>query len=168
MYPLSARNQVLFLTLFLLFTTLSAHADGKPGDVNALAGIKEVKAVYDLRVKEPKRFSFFLDVISQTYDSIREQGRQPVFVVAVRGPSIRFLTTETWSFSENEQKFLGSAASRIKDLKSRGVTFEACSIAAGLFKVDHSTYLPEVTPVSNTFISLTGYQAQGYGLVPVN
>jgi uncharacterized protein len=34
--------------------------------------------------------------------------------------------------------------------------------------VDPATILPEVDPVGNGFISVVGYQAQGYSLVTIN
>lgn len=169
MYQLSNYSSVLLMSFFLLMlSSLPAFADKDMNDKRALTGVKEVRAIYDVQVKEPKRFTFFLDVIGKTYDGIMDQGIQPKFVVAVRGPAIRFVSNEIWSFSEEDQKYLEDAARLIGDLKRRGVRFEACSIAAGLFKINHQSYLKGVDAVSNTFISLTGYQAQGYGLVPVN
>lgn len=166
--PLILQYSIILFSILFLFTGFPAQANNEVSDKSALQNVQEVKAVFDVRVKEPKRFAFFLEVIGKTYDGIRSQGPRPDFVVAVRGPSIRFVSSETWSFSEVDQKHLKDAAALMRDLKSRGIKLEACSIAAGLFKVDHKTYLPEINPVSNTFISLTGYQAQGYGLVPVN
>lgn len=136
-------------------------------DTNALHGVSEAKAVFDVKLSEPKKFAFYLNVIGKTYQGIIDQGGLPEFVVAVRGPSIRYISNETWSFSEEDLQHLETSAKLIKDLQSRGVRFEACSIAAGLFKVDHQTYLAAVHPVGNTLISLIGYQAQGYGLVPI-
>lgn len=166
MNRLSSSKFILFINLLLMF--LAGFTAQANNDEKALNGIKEVRAIYDVRVNEPQKFAFFLEVIGRTYDGILAQGVHPEFVVAVRGPAIRFISSETWSFSDEDQKYLESSARLIGELKSRGVIFEACSIAAGLFKVDHQTYLPGVSPVSNTFISLTGYQAQGYGLVPIN
>ncbi len=150
--------------LFGLLTCMSSlvHAGG------ALDGVDEVKAIYDVRVKDAKRFAFFLDVIGKAYDGLFARGVGADVVVAVRGPSIRYLSTETWSYTEEDQRHLAKAASLLEGLRKRGIKIEACSIAAGLFKVDHSSYLPGVIPVENTFVSLIGYQAQGYALVPVN
>lgn len=160
---------ILFLSLFLLLlANFPVLANNDVNDKMALSGAKEVKSIFDVKLTEPKKFAFYLEVIGQTFDGIVDQGTHPEFVVAVRGPSIRFISNETWSFSEEDQKYLETSAKLIEDLKSRGVRFEACSIAAGLFKVDHKTYVAGVRPVGNTLISLIGYQSQGYGLVPIN
>jgi len=54
------------------------------------------------------------------------------------------------------------------DLAKRpGVKMEACSVAARLFDVDSKTYLPGIKPVGNTFVSLIGYQAKGFAVIPI-
>jgi hypothetical protein len=40
-------------------------------------------------------------------------------------------------------------------------------VATRLFSVDNATLLPGIEPVGNTFVSLIGYQAQGYATIPV-
>jgi intracellular sulfur oxidation DsrE/DsrF family protein len=42
-----------------------------------------------------------------------------------------------------------------------------CSIATKVFGIDNATLFPEMTVIGDGFVSLIGYQAQGYGLVPV-
>jgi len=154
--------------LLLLLAYFPALASKDVSDSKAFNGVKDFRAIYDFKANKPKTFVFFLEVVGKTYSGIIDQGGHPEFVVAVRGSAIRFITSETWSFSEEDQQYLETSAKLIKDLTQRGVRFEACSIAADLFKVDHDTYLAEIHPVSNTFISLIGYQAQGFGLVPIN
>ncbi|WP_163338445.1 DsrE family protein [Desulfopila sp. IMCC35008] len=161
------KSLVLISLITLLLAYLPSLARSEVNDQYALTGVSDAKAVFDIQLSKPEKFAFYLEVISKTHKGIVDQGGHPEFVVAVRGPSIRYISKETWSFSEEDLQYLETSARLIKDLKSRGVRFEACSIAAGLFKVDHQTYLAAVDPVGNTLISLIGYQAQGYGLVPI-
>ena len=49
-----------------------------------------------------------------------------------------------------------------------GIKFESCLIAAKLLGVEPSSILPEIKQVGNGWISLIGYQARGYSLVPVS
>jgi hypothetical protein len=44
---------------------------------------------------------------------------------------------------------------------------EACSFATRLFGIDNGTLLEGIKPVGNTFVSLTGYHAQGYASIPL-
>ncbi|WP_051309931.1 DsrE family protein [Desulfogranum japonicum] len=164
------RTSICFFTFFIMsfFTDSISNAGNNLYERELLTGLDKVKAVYDIQVKEAKTFAFFLSVIAKTHDSIQDQGVQPEFVVTVRGPAIRFISNEIWSYSEEDQKHLKQAAETIARLHQDGVKFEACSIAADLFNITKDTYIPGVKPVPNTFVSLTGYQAHGYGIVVIN
>ena len=48
-----------------------------------------------------------------------------------------------------------------------GITLEACLVAAKGFGVEPSSILPEIKQVGNGWISLIGYEAKGYSMVPV-
>jgi len=159
---------IFILCIFSFLTLRTVQAADKENDADALHGAVATKAVFDVRVTKPEKLGFFLQVIGQTHDDLVRQGQVPEFVVAFRGPAVRFITSENWSFSVEDQQYIEKSAVAIAELKDRGVKFEACSIAAGLFRVDRETYLPAIKPVGNSFVSLIGYQSKGYGLVPVN
>ena len=60
-------------------------------------------------------------------------------------------------------------AAEIKDLgRKDGIRMEQCSVAAKMRKVDPRTIPGEVHFVGNSFISMIGYQARGYALIPVH
>lgn len=159
---------IFILCVFLFLASLTTEAADKENDAAALHGVVATKAVFDVRVTQPEKLFFFLQVIRQTHDDLVRQGQVPEFVVAFRGPAVRFITSENWSFSVEDQQKIEKSAVAIAELKDRGVRFEACSIAARLFRVDRETYLPAIKSVGNSFVSLIGYQSKGYGLVPVN
>jgi intracellular sulfur oxidation DsrE/DsrF family protein len=52
-------------------------------------------------------------------------------------------------------------------MKSQGVNVEVCQYALKVLKVDPKTIIPEVSQVGNGFISIVGYQAQGYKAVVI-
>jgi len=162
-------------TLTLLIAVLMLAGVGLPlnsygsetDDSIALQGLTEVRPIFDLNVGTPEELLFYLQVIEKTYDSLIAQNQKVDSIVAIRGGAVRLVTTENWSFSEEDQKRLEDAAKLIAGLIKKGVRFEACSLALGLFKVDPTTLLPDIQAVGNTFISLIGYQAKGYVVVPV-
>lgn len=49
----------------------------------------------------------------------------------------------------------------------QGSLAQARAIIAPLFQVENGTLLDGIKPVGNTFVSLTGYQAQGYANIPI-
>jgi intracellular sulfur oxidation DsrE/DsrF family protein len=53
-------------------------------------------------------------------------------------------------------------------MKANGVKFEVCDYALKVMGVDPKTVLPEVDHVPNGFISIAGYQAQGYSVITIN
>jgi intracellular sulfur oxidation DsrE/DsrF family protein len=48
-----------------------------------------------------------------------------------------------------------------------GVKFEICLIAVKYAGIEPSSILPEIKQVGNGWISVIGYQARGYSLVPI-
>ncbi|MFN2369039.1 MAG: hypothetical protein ABR605_08850 [Desulfurivibrionaceae bacterium] len=52
-------------------------------------------------------------------------------------------------------------------MKKDGVTLEVCLFAARGMGIEPATILPEIDRVGNGFISVLGYQAQGYGTVAI-
>lgn len=163
------RMIVMVITLFslLVLHLSSAQAATVIDDSAALQGVQSAKGLFDVAVSEADSLEFYLKVIQRTYDDMVRQGQKPDLVIAFRGPAVRLINTEIWSFSEEDQETLKRASVLLARLKELGVTLEACSVATELFKVDNATILPEIHVVGNTFVSLIGYQAKGYGVVPI-
>lgn len=110
---------------------------------------------------------FYLQVIEKTYDGLIAQNQNVDCIVAIRGSAVRLITTENWSFSEEQQKILEKAGALISKLRGKGIRFEACSVAMELFKITPESLLVDIQAVGNTFISLIGYQTKGYVIIPV-
>ena len=72
--------------------------------------------------------------------------------------------------SETEQEAAGillEIESNVEALAELGIKQEVCAVATRVFGIDNKTIFPDLTLVGDGFISLIGYQAQGYHLVPV-
>lgn len=96
-----------------------------------------------------------------------KQGVKPDLIVAFRGGAVRLVSSNRTGFSTDEREDLGHADELIRELAQQGVRFEACAIATRLFHVDNASINPDVKVVGNTFISLIGYQARGYAVIPI-
>ncbi|WP_419174274.1 DsrE family protein [Desulfosediminicola sp.] len=158
---------VFIASCVLMFLVNGVAVAGDVNDQDALSGLTETKTLFDINVSEASKLALYLDVINMTYDDLLRQGRTADFVIAFRGASVRLVTTENWSFSDQDQELLKKSAKLLAELQKRGVKIEACAIAINLFKVDADTLLDGVKVVGNTFVSLTGYQNKGYALVPI-
>lgn len=156
----------LLLSICILFLA-AVNAIGDEYDI--LKEMKSVKAVFDVRAGNPISVAVLLNLIHQTFkdSSIRQVTEEPKFVLVFIGPSVKLISTQTEGFSVEETEAIGQIASIILDMAKDGIELEICLAAADMFGVDPATVLPEIRRVRNGVISLIGYQAQGYSLVPI-
>ena len=99
--------------------------------------------------------------------SLTKQGVKPDVILAFRGLSVRLISKDREQIQLEEHVHLDKIAEQLADLSNQGVRMEACSVATRLFKIDNKSLLDGIKPVGNTFVSLTGYQAQGYANIPI-
>ncbi|MCW8194517.1 hypothetical protein F6455_06935 [Proteobacteria bacterium 005FR1] len=57
-------------------------------------------------------------------------------------------------------------AEKISSMDKDGVRFDICMTAARAHDVSAESVLPEIVQVGNGWISLTGYQQNGYSMIP--
>lgn len=145
---------ILFL---LLLCSSLLHAAPPLNDHDALAGLKTVKVIFDVRVPDSDKLVFNLELFAETRAGLIKQGVTPEMVVAFRGPGVKLLTHDA---IDEEARDL------IRDLKKEGVRFEVCAVAVRTFKA--GKLIPEVKLVANGFNSLIGYQNKGYALIAIN
>ena len=156
-----------FATLmFAVSTPISVHAV-QPDDRAALKGVKSGKGLFDINITDVNKLPLYLQVIKETNEGLRKQGIKPDLIVAFRGGAVRLVSSNRTGFSTDEKEDLGQADELIRELAQQGVRFEACAIATRLFRVDNASIIPHVKVVGNTFISLIGYQASGYAIIPI-
>jgi len=158
----------LLVSLFILFSCLQVQASGLINDRAALADMKLGKAVFLVDIGDVKKMNFYLEVIQGTVKGMHEQGVKTDFVLVYIGPSVKYLTT---SPAEDIEKSMSDTLmdieANVNKLSELGVTQEICAVATRVFGIDNESLLPELNLVGDGFISLIGYQAQGYHLVPV-
>lgn len=151
----------------LLFGLASAHAE-PPNDADALRGVETGKVVFDMNTADAKKTALYLMVIRETVDDFVRQGVKPDVILAFRGPSVKLISRDRERVDPAEVEQLDKIAAQLADLRSQGVRMESCSVATRLLKVDNDQLLDGIKPVGNTFVSLTGYQAQGYAVIPIH
>ena len=154
--------------LLALLLGLAAFGASAADDAKALQGLKTGKGVFLVDIGSPKKLALYLDVIQGTHRGMERQGVEPDFIVVYIGPSVRFLTTEPDDLLEMEHgDRLQTIADSVAALDRLGVRQEVCDVATDVFEIDNATLLPQTELVGDGFISLIGYQSQGYHLVPV-
>jgi len=162
-------SRKLILSL-ILSTCLAfvATTHGLAADYESLKGLKSVKAVFDFRISNPQSAALHLKALYDTCKdkSIMAATKKPAFAVIFSGPSVKLMTKNKEGFSPEEQKSLDEIANTISIMAKDGIRIEICLVAANLFRVDPGSFLPGLKPVPNGWVSLIGYEAKGYSLVP--
>jgi len=151
-------------SIFMLAVVGSASA----ATYEALAGLKSIKAIFDVRDATAQSAALHIKLIYDTCKdkSIMAVSKKPSFVVAFMGPSVKLISKDKKGFSAEDQKAMDEIAQTVKAMARDGIKLEVCDFAVKVFGVDPASILPEIKHVPNGWISLIGYQAKGYSLVP--
>lgn len=157
------------LWLVLMSLALTSNSLAKEiNDAAALKGIDEARGVFLIDFSDVGKTAFYLKIIQGTHASFIKQGVKPDLVLVFIGQTVQFLTTEPsdelFFKHANETE---SIANSVKSLHKAGVRMEVCAVATEVFGIDNKTILPGMNVVGDGFISLIGWQTQGYKLVPI-
>ena len=162
------RTPILCTALVVLLASLGARAAQTYDDAAALQGVETGEGVFLLDFTNPRKTALYMDVIKGTHEGLVRQGVEPDFVLVFIGPTVQYLSTEPADELQMEHgKHLEAIAGTAAALKDLGVRMEVCAVATEVFNVDNDTILPEMEVVGDGFISLIGWQTQGYHLVPI-
>lgn len=142
-------------------------AEAAPKDTAALRGLQVGKGIFDINLPDPEKLPLYLGVIKETFTGMKAQGVKPDLIVVFRGPAVKLVSTERDGFSPEQKATLKHSDALIQELSAMGIRFEGCAVATRLFQVENNSLIPQVKVVGNTFVSLIGYQAKGYGLIPI-
>lgn len=157
-------SKVILVVSILISQHLLAET---PNDSDALKDVTTGKVIFDINMADAKKMTLYLMVINQTVDDLKRQNVAPDVILAFRGLSVRLISKNRDNMELTDFEHLDKIVQQLSQLKQEGVRMEACSVATKLFNVDNKLLLDGIKPVGNTFVSLTGYQAQGYANIPI-
>ena len=160
---------VMAMIQALLFSVaIQAAEKSAINDSAALADMKVGKGVFLVDIGDAKKLNFYLEVIQGTFKGMKNQNVKPEFVLVYIGPSVKYLSSEPSEAVEKENGgVLMDIERNVAKLAELGVRQEVCAVATKVFGIPNETVFPGMTLVGDGFISLIGYQAQDYKLVPV-
>jgi hypothetical protein len=122
------RKIIISLTL-LAFVLLAATSIVSAKESEALKGVKSVKAIFDVRVANPKAADIQLKLIHQTYQQLVAENQKPVCVVSFMGPSVKLISRNRQGFSAEDQKSLDEIVETISRMAKDGLRVEICLFA---------------------------------------
>lgn len=154
--------------LSLLFLIPSSVQAKQLNNKEALEGLSEVRTVYDVRTTRPVALLSFLKGIEFNHKSLIEEGVKPSLRIVFISGAVQFISSKPSEDIEfNYSETLPKIKKQISRLINLGVKMEACARSTAAFKVDNDTLYPGIKPVRAGFVSLMGWQAQGYSLIPI-
>lgn len=167
-HPLIIRCFHIIVTTLFLFVLIVIPAIS--GEYVALKGVKGIKTVFDVSQGSPQVANVVFWAISNVHDdkSTRSLSEPPQVAVVFHGPAVKLISTNRNGFKDSDSAALDQFANTIREMNNNGVRFEVCDYALKVMGVDPATMLPEVNHVANGFISIAGYQAQGYSTITIN
>jgi len=148
---------------------LSSNSMAKEiNDAAALKGVKDANGVFLIDFTDAGKTAFYLKIIQGSHASLIKQGVKPDLILVFIGKTVQFLSTEPSDelFIEHANE-LESIADSVKALHKAGVRMEVCAIATEVFGIENNSILAGMSVVGDGFISLIGWQTQGYKLVPI-
>lgn len=159
-------NRVVYLSVIITLI-LSSATYALSAEYDSMKGVTSVKAVYDFRIANPKAAAGHLNLIhGMISDSnLMINGNKPKIVIVFIGPSVKLVSTSKEGLEPEQQKAMDEIADKISKMDKDGIKFEICMTAAHLMGIKADTILPMLKQVGNGWISVIGYQHNGYALV---
>lgn len=154
----------IFFPLIALMLLPAVSAPAQAQEYAAMEGVASVQTVFDFRVGDPEVALAHLDLIHSMLDdpAVTRGGGRPEIVVVLIGPSVNLVSTDAIAAAPGART---EVAEKISAMDADGVRFEICMTAAHAHDVSAESILPEVVQVGNGWISLIGYQHQGYSMI---
>lgn len=156
---------IVFSLAILVVTAIPAAA----GEYVSLTGVKGLDSVFDFSLGSPEvaavMFTAVLDVHQN--QEVRALPAAPRSVIVFHGKAVKLISTDRKGIDKNEIEAYDKVAMLIRQLKKAGIKMEVCMYAMKVFGIDPVTLMPEIDRVGNGFISVLGYQAQGYSVVTI-
>ncbi len=159
-------NTALFITLFTLFWLIN---NAQAAEYRALQNVQQVRVVFDVSVGSPQGANNVFWAVRNLYqdEKVAALSQKTEVTVVFRGPAVKLVSTDLTRWDEKDSKLVSTFQETVKKMKSEGVVFEICQYAMKKGRVDSESVLAEVDQVPNGFVSIAGYQIQGYSLITI-
>lgn len=136
---------------------------------NAMKGVDKFDVVFDYTNGDPVIGNIILGAV-ETVDEgseVTSLPNPPRVAIVIHDAAVFLISTVRGDFDDATWAEVQNFQAKLKELKGKGATIEVCEYALDVFKVDRSTVIPEIDQVPNGFVSVVGYQEQGYALVRI-
>ncbi|AHF01852.1 hypothetical protein THIAE_08875 [Thiomicrospira aerophila AL3] len=142
----------------------------KPSDSRALAGLEQGKILWDITLAQPDALIARLNVLEETYHDMVRQNLTPNMMFTFRGGAVQHLAQDLSQRDLDQAAASLAVQQKLSELLALpGIHMEACQIATRRFNLTRQEDLMQgVTLVGNTFLSIMGYENQGYTTIRID
>ena len=164
---ISLKYLVISVMSVLLLLQVSSAVAGEYD--NALKDVKGVNVVFNVSSGSPAFANIVFWAVRNTYQdkAVSTLAEKSQVAIVFHGPIVKLLSSARTGFDENDNAEIEKFQDTLRQMKKEGVKLEVCLYAAKVLGVDPATLMPEIDQVGNGFISVAGYQAQGYTVVTI-
>lgn len=165
------RNKYIKIVALILLCCASAtgvSAQTAYDNRDALAGIKKAQIYFDVNLKDDELLVVRLELLDRTIRNLQEADVDASVVIGFRGAASRFITRDNHYVLDEQVANKIKIQDRVRQFASQGFRVEQCAIAAEILDIPPDDFLPEVKIVGNGYVSMIGYQTQGYAMVPMD
>ncbi len=159
---------VMFIVITICSGIMPTHA-GAQGYENSLHGVNSFAVVYDVSQGNPRAAEAVFWAVRNSYEnaSVNKLATPPHIAVVFRGPAAKLISTERNTVDPDQQEAVEKFQATLRQMKKAGVTLEVCLYAVKLAGLDKAKLMPEINQVDNGFVSIIGYQMQGYAAIHI-
>ena len=162
-----------YITLLTLITLCCASAAAVSAQTaydnrEALEGIKNAQVYFDVNLKDDDLLVLRMELLDRTTRHLQEADVDATVIIGFRGAASRFITKDDHYVLDEQVANKIKIQNWIKQFAKQGFRIEQCALAAEILDIPPDDFLPEVSVVGNGYVSLIGYQAQGYAVVPMD
>lgn len=156
----------------IVITLAMFHVTDAPASASEYAALKDVQglnSVFDYSLGSAEAATTIFPAIRGVYKdkNVLTLPASPKTVIVFHGNAVKLIATAPEDLDEASRKTFDKVVEQIRQFKKDGVTLEVCMYAVKVLGVDPNTLMPEIGRVGNGFISVLGYQSQGYSLVTI-
>lgn len=157
---------LLLATCGMLLLAVPVRAAGYD---NALKGVGNYDLLFEVSQGNPKVANLVFGAVRNAYQApeVKALPAPPGVAIVFHGPVVKLLSTNRAPFNSAEWAEVEKFQQTLREMKQDGVQLEVCLYAAKVLGVDQATIIPEIDRVDNGFVSVAGYQMQGYAVVRI-
>ena len=162
-------QNLFIIPIMALFLALQVSTVVAGDYDNALKDVKGVKVLFNVSLGNPVFSNVVFWAVRDVYqnEAVKTLPEKPKVAVVFHGPAVKLLSSDLSGFDKKDYGEIEKFQNTLRQMKKDGVILEVCMYAAKVMGVDPATIMPEIDQVGNGFVSVAGYQAQGFSVVTI-